>query len=210
MVLIIVILYSVEVIILKRIIVATRNSGKILEIREIFKDYEVLSIEDIEKELSTYIVINEDKDTFRANALEKVRCLYDSVGEDFICMADDSGLEIDYLNGFPGVKTARWMKGTDEERNRAIIKKMEGVSDRVCHYTTCIGVKGKDFEMVFSDTLDGVIGKCSRGSQGFGFDPIFFVGDKSLAELSMEEKLMISPRRKALEQALNFLESRVE
>ena len=199
-----------EVIILKKIIVATRNSGKILEIREIFKDYEVLSIEDIEKELSTYIVINEDKDTFRANALEKVRCLYDSVGEDFICMADDSGLEIDYLNGFPGVKTARWMKGTDEERNRAIIKKMEGVSDRGCHYTTCIGVEGKDFEVAFSDTLDGVIGKCSRGSQGFGFDPIFFVGDKSLAELSMEEKLMISPRRKALEQALNFLESRVE
>ena len=199
-----------EVIILKRIIVATRNSGKILEIREIFKDYEVLSIEDIEKELSTYIVINENKDTFRANALEKVRCLYDSVGEDFICMADDSGLEIDYLNGFPGVKTARWMKGTDEERNRAIIKKMEGVSDRASHYTTCIGVKGKDFEMVFSDTLDGVIGKCSRGSQGFGFDPIFFVGDKSLAELSMEEKLVISPRRKALEQTLNFLESRVE
>ena len=64
--------------------------------------------------------------------------------------------------------------------------------------------------MAFSDTLDGVIGKCSRGSQGFGFDPIFFVGDKSLAELSMEEKLVISPRRKALEQALNFLESRVE
>lgn len=195
---------------MKRIIVATRNSGKILEIREIFKDYEVLSIEDIEKELSTYIVINEDKDTFRANALEKVRCLYDSVGEDFICMADDSGLEIDYLNGFPGVKTARWMKGTDEERNREIIKKMEGVSDRVCHYTTYIGIKGKDFEVAFSDTLDGVIGKCSRGSQGFGFDPIFFVGDKSLAELSMEEKLVISPRRKALEQALNFLESRVE
>lgn len=195
---------------MKRIIVATRNSGKILEIREIFKDYEVLSIEDIEKELSTYIVINEDKDTFRANALEKVRCLYDSVGEDFICMADDSGLEIDYLNGFPGVKTARWMNGTDEERNRGIIKKMEGVSDRVCHYTTCIGIKGKGFEVAFSDTLDGVIGKCSRGSQGFGFDPIFFVGDKSLAELSMEEKLMISPRKKALEQALNFLESRVE
>lgn len=195
---------------MKRIIVATRNSGKILEIREIFKDYEVLSIEDIEKELSTYIVIKEDKDTFRANALEKVRCLYDSVGKDFICMADDSGLEIDYLNGFPGVKTSRWMKGTDEERNRAIIKKMEGVSDRASHYTTCIGIKGKKFEMVFSDTLDGVIGKCSKGNQGFGFDPIFFVGNKSLAELSMEEKLAISPRRKALEQALNFLESRVE
>ena len=195
---------------MKRIVVATRNSGKILEIREIFKDYEVLSIENIQKMLARDIVINENKDSFRDNALEKVRCLYDAVGEDFICMADDSGLEIDYLNCFPGVKTARWMKGTDEERNRAIIKKMEGISDRVCHYTTCIGIKGKDFEVVFSDTLDGVIGNCSRGNNGFGFDPIFFVGDKSLAELSMEEKLVISPRRKALEQALNFLESRVE
>ena len=200
-----------EVVILKqKIVVATKNSGKINEIREIFKDYEVLSIRDIEKELSFNIVINEDKDTFSANALEKVRCLYNEVGDEYICMADDSGLEIDYLNGFPGVKTARWMQGTDEEKNREIIKKMENASDRVCHYTTSISIKGKGFEKVFSDTLDGVIGERPTGNNGFGFDPIFYVNGRSLAEISMEEKLKISPRKKALEQALKYLESKVK
>lgn len=200
-----------EVVILKqKIVVATKNSGKINEIREIFKDYEVLSIRDIEKELSFNIVINEDKDTFSANALEKVRCLYNEVGGEYICMADDSGLEIDYLSGFPGVKTARWMQGTDEEKNREIIKKMENASDRVCHYTTSISIKGEGFEEVFSDTLDGVIGERPTGNNGFGFDPIFYVNGRSLAEISMEEKLKISPRRKALEQALKYLESKVK
>ena len=200
-----------EVVILKqKIVVATKNSGKINEIREIFKDYEVLSIRDIEKELSFNIVINEDKDTFSANALEKVRCLYNEVGGEYICMADDSGLEIDYLSGFPGVKTARWMQGTDEEKNREIIKKMENVSDRGCHYTTSISIKGEGFEEVFSDTLDGVIGERPTGNNGFGFDPIFYVNGRSLAEISMEEKLKISPRRKALEQALKYLESKVK
>lgn len=194
----------------KKIVFATKNSGKIKEIREIFKNYEVLSIKDIEEELSVSIVINEDKDTFNANALEKVRCLYNGVGSEYICMADDSGLEIDYLNGFPGVKTARWMQGTDEEKNREIIRKMENASDRVCHYTTSISIKGKDFEEVFSDTLNGVVGKEAIGSNGFGFDPIFYVNGKSLAELSMKEKLEISPRRKALEKVQKYLESRAK
>lgn len=192
----------------KDIVVATRNSGKIKEIKEIFKDYNVLSIKDIEDKLSINITINENKDTFSDNALEKVRQLYNATNNEYICIADDSGLEIDYLNGFPSVKTSRWMQGTDEEKNIEIIKKMEGASNRVCHYTTCISVKGNNFEKVFSATLDGVVGYELTGSNGFGFDPIFCINGKSLAELTMEEKLKISPRRKTLEQVQKYLESR--
>ena len=89
------------------IVVASSNKGKIKEIKEIFNTYEVLSIKDIEEKLNKKIIVNENQDTFKDNALEKVRDLYNQVGEDYIFIADDSGISIDALNGFPGVHTAR-------------------------------------------------------------------------------------------------------
>ena len=91
------------------IVVASSNKGKIREIKEIFKDYEVLSIKDMEEKLNKKIIVNENKDTYKDNALEKVRDLYEQVGEEYICIADDSGISIDILDGFPGVHTARWL-----------------------------------------------------------------------------------------------------
>ena len=93
----------------KTIVVASSNKGKIRDIKEIFKDYEVLPIKEIEERLGRKIVVKEEQDTFKDNALEKVRNLFTQVGKDYICIADDSGISINILAGFLGVHTARWM-----------------------------------------------------------------------------------------------------
>ena len=133
-----------------KILVATSNKGKIKELQDILEDYEILSLKEIEDILNKKINIREDKSTFKDNAIEKVRCLYNEVGEDYICISDDSGLEIDYLNGFPGVHTARWMDADDYAKNLCLLEKLKGVKkeNRTCHYTTVIALKNKDVQKV--------------------------------------------------------------
>lgn len=192
------------------IVVASSNKGKIKEIKEIFKEYDVLTLKEMEKKLNKKIVVNEDQDTFIDNALEKVRDLYNQVGENYICIADDSGISIDYLNGFPGVFTARWMDADDHTKNLELIKKLDGVNkeERSCHYTTVIALKSKDYEETFLSTLDGVISDDTRGENGFGFDEIFELDNGlTLAEISMEDKLKISPRKKSLKKLESFIKN---
>lgn len=192
------------------IVVASSNKGKIKEIKEIFKDYDVLSLKEMEDKLNKKIVVNEDQDTFIDNALEKVRDLYNQVGENYICIADDSGISIDYLGGFPGVFTARWMDADDHTKNLELIKKLDGVNKekRGCHYTTVIALKSKDYEETFLSTLDGVISDSTRGKNGFGFDEIFELDNGlTLAEISMEDKLKISPRKKSLKKLESFIKN---
>lgn len=192
----------------RRIIVASNNKGKINEIKNIFKDYEIFSISDIEKEYGKNLIVTEEQDTFEGNALEKAKSLYNQLQEKTFCIADDSGISIDALDGFPGVHTARWLDADDHEKNIQLLKKLEGVEKdkRTCHYTTAISFVGKDVEKVFEYTLDGIISSTPRGENGFGFDEIFELSNKStLAELPIEEKLKYSPRKKALEQMKEFL-----
>lgn len=192
------------------IVVASSNKGKIKEIKEIFKDYDILSLKEMEDKLNKKIVVNEDQDTFIDNALEKVRDSYNQVGENYICIADDSGISIDYLDGFPGVFTARWMDADDHTKNLELIKKLDGVNKekRGCHYTTVIALKSKDYEETFLSTLDGVISDSTRGKNGFGFDEIFELDNGlTLAEISMEDKLKISPRKKSLKKLESFIKN---
>ena len=192
------------------IVVASSNKGKIREIKEIFKDYDVLSIKDMEDMLGKKIVVNENKDTFKDNALEKVRDLYEQVGKKYICIADDSGISIDVLNGFPGVHTARWMNADDHMKNLELLKRLENVpkNKRQCHYTTVIAIKGKEIDKIFEYTLDGIISLNVRGNNGFGFDEIFELPNgKTLAEITMKEKLELSPRRKALDMVIEYLKN---
>ncbi len=192
----------------KTIVVASSNNGKLNEIRKIFNDYEVISIKDMEEKLGKKIIVKEEQDTFEANALEKVRDLYNQVGEEYICIGDDSGISIDILKGFPGVYTARWMDASDHIKNIELLKKVGNVSKdkRTCHYTTVIALKSKDFEKTFSYTLDGFVSNSVRGENGFGFDEIFELENGlTLAELSTEDKLAISPRRKTLEMVDTFV-----
>ena len=190
----------------KTIILASNNQGKIKEIKYIFKDYDVIALKEAEQLLGKELIVTEDQETFQDNALEKVRTLYDQVGDAYTCIADDSGLSIDSLDGFPGVHTARWVDADDHTKNLMLLEKLEDKDDRTCHYTTVIALKDANEERVFEYTLDGKIADNCRGDNGFGFDEIFEIENgKTLAEISTEEKTSISPRTKALEKIEKYL-----
>lgn len=144
---------------MQRIILASSNPGKIKEIQAICKDFDVISLKEAEKMLNKGIKVNEEQETFSDNALEKVRGLYEQVGSDFICIADDSGLAIDCLDGFPGVHTARWLDADDHTKNLALIEKVTAKMPdvRSCHYTIAIAIKSPVVERVFEATLDGAV-----------------------------------------------------
>lgn len=194
----------------KILVAASNNNGKIKEIKEIFTDYDILSISEMEKKLGKKIIVTENQMTFSENAREKVNCLYQEIGDDYTCIGDDSGISIDALDGFPGVHTARWMNADDHMKNLELLKRLENVpkNKRKCHYTTVIAIKGKEIDKIFEYTLDGIISLNVRGNNGFGFDEIFELPNgKTLAEITMKEKLELSPRRKALDMAIEYLKN---
>lgn len=164
----------------------------------------------MEKKLGKKIIVTENQMTFSENAREKVNCLYQEIGDDYTCIGDDSGISIDALDGFPGVHTARWMNADDHMKNLELLKRLENVpkNKRQCHYTTVIAIKGKEIDKIFEYTLDGIISLNVRGNNGFGFDEIFELPNgKTLAEINTKEKLELSPRRKALDMAIEYLKN---
>lgn len=190
---------------MKQIIVATNNLEKLKEIRQIITSYEIVSLKDIKG----HIEVEEDENTFEENALKKARKIARVTNK--ICIADDSGLCIDILNGFPGVKTARFLgkDKTQEERNNYLLEKLKKVkkSERTACVITCIAlVEPNDKEKVFTGILQGRIAENKRGSNGFGFDEIFELKNgKTLAEISLAEKNRISSRSIALKKLEKYL-----
>ncbi len=181
----------------EQIIIASGNKGKIKEAKEILAPYDVISI----NELGIDIDVEENEDTFEGNAIKKAKEISKRL-EGKMCIADDSGIEIEYLDGFPSVRTKRWLKGTDRERNIEILKKMEGVKkeNRKVRFVTAIALANGTDVVVEKEELLGYISTELRGKNGFGFDEIFELQDgRTLAELTDEEKNMISSRKKALE-----------
>lgn len=186
----------------KRIIFATGNENKMKEIRMILKDLglEILSM----KEAGVDIDIVEDGMTFEENAEIKARSVARILTNDIV-LADDSGLEIDYLGGEPGVYSARYL-GEDTSyriKNQNLIDRLEGVPDekRTARFVCVIAAVLPDGRTLTSrGTIEGIIGREERGGGGFGYDPIFFLPEYgcSTAELSMEQKNEISHRGKAL------------
>lgn len=186
---------------MKKIIFATGNMGKMKEIREILKelDAEVLSM----KEAGVEADIVEDGKTFEENAVIKAKTVCELTGE--IALADDSGLEIDYLNKEPGIYSARYM-GEDTSyriKNANLIERLEGVPDekRTARFVCAIAAAFPDGTVkTVRGTMEGRIGYEEAGENGFGYDPIFYLPEYgcSSAELSMEEKNKISHRGKAL------------
>lgn len=186
---------------MKKIIFATGNEGKMREIREILSDLdvEVLSM----KEAGITADIVEDGTTFEENAVIKAKTICELCGE--ITLADDSGLEIDYLNKEPGIYSARYM-GEDTSyriKNAKLIERLEGVPDekRTARFVCAVAAAFPDGSVkTVRATMEGRIGYEEKGENGFGYDPIFFLPEYSCssAELSMEEKNKISHRGKAL------------
>lgn len=186
---------------MKKIVFATMNKGKVREIKEILKDLpvEVITME----EAGIVLDIEENGTTFEANACIKAEAL--KAYTDAIILADDSGLEIDYLNKEPGVYSARYL-GKDTpytEKNAIILERLKGVpkEKRTARFVCAIAAAGQGIETrVTRETIEGYIGYEAKGENGFGYDPIFFVDDynQSTAELSSEIKNKISHRGKAL------------
>lgn len=184
---------------MKSIILASNNKDKVKEVKEILKGYDIISM----KEAGIDVDIEENGTTFEENALIKAREIMKLTGQ--ITMADDSGLEIDYLNKAPGVYSARFM-GHDTSydiKNKALIQKLEGVkgSDRSGRFVCAIAVCFPDGrEIVKRGTMEGLIAEEIKGDNGFGYDPIVYLPEygKTSGELAPEEKNKISHRGKAL------------
>lgn len=182
-------------------IFATGNVGKMKEIRSIMEDTcpEILSM----KEAGISIEIEENGETYEENALIKARAVAEHTGE--LVLADDSGLEIDFLDREPGVHSARYL-GEDTPysiKNAELIRRLEGVpkEKRTARFVCAIAAVLPDGrEITVRDTIEGYVGYEEKGSNGFGYDPIFYVPElgKSTAELTEEEKNQVSHRGKAL------------
>jgi len=202
-----------------RIIFATGNEGKMKEIREILEGLtflgervQILSM----KEAGIDMDIVEDGTTFEENAMIKARAVAEAAG-DAIVLADDSGLVIDYLNGEPGIYSARYL-GKDTSyrvKNANLVQRLEGVPDekRTARFVCAIAAALPDGrELSTTGTIEGRIGYEEKGQNGFGFDPIFYVPEigKYTAELSDEDKNQISHRGKALRAMREELEKKLE
>ena len=186
---------------MKRIIFATGNKDKLREIREILVDLDI-EVNSM-KEAGITADIVEDGTTFEENAIIKAKAIHELTGE--AVLADDSGLEVDYLNKEPGVYSARYM-GEDTSyhiKNMSLVDRLEGVPDekRTARFVCVIALVTEDGQVVTTrGNYEGIIGYEEKGENGFGYDPIFYVPEYGCysAELSREKKNEISHRGKAL------------
>lgn len=191
---------------MKKIIVATNNLGKLKEIRAILDNYEVISL----KDLNLNIDIVEDGKTFEENALKKAREVFKITK--IPAIADDSGLCINVLEGFPGINTARFLgnNASDNDRNNYILEKLKDKKEleRKAEVVCDIAYVDEKNEYVVEGVIKGKIACKKRGNNGFGFDPIFELDNgKTLAELEEYEKNNVSSRKIALEKLKNLLEN---
>ena len=173
---------------MKRIIMASGNKGKIVEAKQILEDYEIIPM----KELGINIEVEEDQETSLGNAIKKAEEIAKIINGQIV-IADDSGIEIEYLGGFPGVRTKRWHPGTDREKNLAILEKLEGVpkEKRKVKYSTAMAASNGKKTVTAIGSIEGYIAEDIRGENGFGFDEIFELENgKALEQLKIElEKL---------------------
>ena len=194
----------------KRIIFATGNEGKMKEVRMILTDMGVSVVS--MKEAGVRADIVENGKTFEENAVIKAKAVMKLTGQ--IAMADDSGLVIDFLNGEPGIYSARYM-GEDTSytiKNQNLIDRLQGVEEsrRTARFVCAIACALPDGTVLTTEgTMEGIIGYESRGENGFGYDPIFYLPEFgcSSAQLSPEKKNELSHRGKALRKMREELEA---
>lgn len=190
---------------MKKIVVATNNLNKLYEYRLLLKDtgYEVMSLKDI----GFMGDIEETGSTFSENAVEKALAV--AKFTKYPVIADDSGLCVNALDGFPGIYSRRFMEDQPYTvKNQEIINRLKEYSDKTAKFVASIAlVNYERFPQVFVGEVKGIIIDESRGDNGFGYDPIFYVPslDKTLAEATEEEKNSVSHRANALQGLLNYL-----
>ena len=193
-----------------KIVFATNNQHKLQEIRDILGDtIQVLSLNDI----GCFEDIPETADTLEGNALQKAHYIYDHFGVS--CFADDTGLEVECLNGEPGVHSARYAEGTDHDSNanmNKLLLKMEHQNNRKARFRTVIALllSNNDDQPqchMFEGIVNGVITRNKSGLEGFGYDPIFQPEgyQETFAQLGMDIKNTISHRARAVTKLADFL-----
>ena len=197
-----------------KIIMATNNKGKIRELKNILKDYDILSQEEAGiKDLN----VEENGDTFEENAIIKANSIRNLVEDNVYIIAEDSGICVEALNGYPGTKTKRAAQEelnrevTDEERNNLLIKKMENIENRTVVWQTAIALIEPDGKLyTFIWKVQGEVADKIQGDGGFGFDPIFYIPKegKTLAQMNIEEKKKYSARKIAVDKLIKFLEEK--
>ena len=189
---------------MKKIVFATNNKNKLRELREIMSGlYEVLSLDDI----GCHEEIVEDADTIEGNAKIKADFVTNKYHVD--CFADDTGLEVEALGGAPGVYSARYAGEhcSYQDNVNKMLNAMKGQTNRKAAFRTCIALNLDGKSYCFEGRCDGQILETQRGTDGFGYDPIFLPDgfDQSFAEMSHEAKNAISPRGRATRKLIEFL-----
>ena len=187
---------------MKELILASNNAHKVEEIKSILEDYSILTLKDINYTKE----IVEDGSTFEENALIKARTICKYSGKTAI--SDDSGLSVDLLDGRPGVYSARYSKEqTDEKNIEKVLLELNGQKSKAKFVSVIALVKPDGTELTFRGECYGEIIFEKRGTNGFGYDPIFYVPslDKTFAELSAEQKNSISHRKQSLEKFSQYL-----
>ena len=189
---------------MKQLVFATNNSHKVDEVKNKLGGlFEIKTL----SEIGCVEDIPETSDTLRGNAGQKSHYLYDRFHCD--CFADDTGLEVEALNGAPGVYSARYAgPGKDSEANiDKLLSELQGKENRRARFRTVISLILDGEEYTFEGIVNGTILTERHGSHGFGYDPVFQPDgyNCSFAELSMEEKNKISHRGRAIEQLIRFL-----
>ena len=191
---------------MKEIVIATKNKHKIEEMKAVLEPigYKVLSLFDFDE----FPEIIEDQDSFKGNAMKKAKELSDYLKKTVI--ADDSGLEVEALNGAPGIYSARYAGEhvSYDDNNELLLKNMKHIENRTARFVTSLCVYFRDENPIFiEEYLYGSIAQDYKGANGFGYDPIFIVKEdgRRLAEYTMNEKNAISHRGKCLKKLIPIL-----
>lgn len=190
----------------QRLVIATNNAHKLEEITAVVGDkFEIVSLADID----CHEDIPETADTLEGNALLKARFVHERYGLDVF--ADDTGLEVDALGGQPGVHTARYAypdRNDNEANVDKLLRELQDATNRKAHFRTVIALIIGGEEHLFEGRVDGRITETRRGTEGFGYDPVFSPEDtgKTFAELGVEVKNRLSHRARAVQKLCAFLE----
>ncbi len=194
-----------------KLVLASNNKNKLREIKEIIEPlgYEVFSL----KEMNIDADPEETGKTFEENAHIKAKFVYDILEGKYFVLADDSGLEVDYLNKAPGVYSHRYAgeNATDEDRCNKLLSELENVPSekRTARFVCALSFITSDGkEEIIRGECEGLIGFESRGENGFGYDPVFMYGEKSFAEVSAEVKNNISHRANALKKFAELIKEK--
>lgn len=193
---------------MKQIILASNNEHKLKELKQKLKDLDINVI--TQKEAGYDIDVEETGTTFRENSEIKAKALNEILNSPVI--ADDSGLEIDALNGMPGVYSHRFAgeNATDADRINKVLSLMKDVVEekRTARFKTVICYIDEKKEMHFFEGIaEGKIGLVPKGNNGFGYDPIFIYNGRTFAEMTGEEKNMVSHRGRAIEELVKYLKN---